>query len=327
MRMKRLVYLFLFAGLTACEKSDEFQEPSLQAITVTPIKMETTEVLTDISFGSDKVGYICGSMGTLLKTSDGGKSWSKIKTDITPSLNCIQALDDKNVYTARNELYHTKDGGTTWETAGLENVGSGIFDLHFVSQNTGFIAKNGVMKSSDAGKTWTLKFDAGADMEYYALNYNQLQFLDSNVGFCAGGKTYDGNSVGNLVKTTDGGETWTSLKMQMSQITNFRFLDANTGFVFNFNQELWKTTDGGKNWTKVSSAVPEKYPDSYFVNASKIILRTSTSVYHSVDGGVTWEKDYTLTANDGLLTNMKFVDSRTGYVVGNNGFLAKVTLN
>ena len=164
-------------------------------------------------------------------------------------------------------------------------------------------------------------------MEYYALNYNQLQFLDTNIGFCAGGKTYDGSSVGNLVKTTDGGETWTSLKMQMSQITNFRFLDANTGFVFNFNQELWKTTDGGKIWTKVSSAVPEKYPDTYFVNASKIIMRTSSSIYHSVDGGVTWEKDYTLTDATGQLTNMKFVNSRTGYVVGNNGFLAKITLN
>ena len=58
-------------------------------------------------------------------------------------------------------------------------------------------------------------------------------------------KTYDGNTVGNMVKTTNGGETWTSLKMKMSQITAFHFLDANNGFVFNFNQELWKTTDGG----------------------------------------------------------------------------------
>ena len=324
--MKRLFYLLLLVGLVACEEN-EVQEPTLKTVTVTPVVTGNTETFTDISFGTNKVGYICGSMGTLLKSTDSGKTWTRIQSGIQPSLNCIQALDDKNVYTARNELYHTKDGGATWETAGLENVGSGIFDLHFVSQNTGFIAKNGVMKSTDAGKTWKLKFDAAADQDYYALNYNQLQFLDGDNGFCAGGKTYDGNSVGNLVKTTDGGETWTSLKMQMSQITDFHFLDANNGFVFNFNQELWKTTDGGKIWSKVSSAVPEKYPDTYFVNASKIIMRTSSSIYHSVDGGVTWEKDYTLTDTAGQLTNMKFVDSRTGYVVGNNGFLAKITLN
>lgn len=325
--MKQLFYLLLLSSLVACENEDEVQEPTLQTITVTPVKTESTETFTDISFGTSKVGYICGSMGTLLKTTDGGKTWTKVQSDIKTSLNCIQALDDKNVFTARNELYHTKDGGATWETAGLENVGLAIFDLYFTSPGTGFIAKNGVMKSTDSGKTWALKFDAAADEEYYALNYNQLQFLNANVGFCAGGKTYDGSTVGNMVKTTDGGETWTSLKMKMSQITAFHFLDANNGFVFNFNQELWKTANGGTTWTKVSSSIPEKYPDCYFANNSKIILRTSNAIYHSVDGGVTWEKDYILTDITGQLTNMKFTDSRTGYVIENNGFLAKITLN
>lgn len=325
--MKRVFYLLLLIALVACDKNDDVQEPALQTITVTPVTTGNSETFTDISFGNGKVGYICGTMGALLKTTDGGKTWTRIQSDIRPSLNCIQALDDKNVYTARNELYHTTNGGSTWETAGLENVGSGIFDLVFVNQTTGFIAKNGVMKSADAGKTWALKFDAGADVEYYALNYNQLQFLNASVGFCAGGKTYDGNTIGNMVKTTDGGETWTSLKMKMSQITAFHFLDASNGFVFNFNQEMWKTTDGGASWTKITSTVPGKYPDCYFVNATKIVLRTSNEIYHSVDGGITWIKDFTLTANDTQLTNMKFTGLKTGYVIGSNGFLAKITLN
>lgn len=325
--MKRLIYLLILIGLIACDKENEPVEPALQSVTVKPIKLQNTEVFTDLSFGTSKVGYICGSMGALVKTTDSGKTWTSIKSGIQPSLNCIQALDDKNVYMARNELYHSKDGGTTWETAGLENVGSGIFDIVFQNSTTGFIVKNGVMKTTDSGKTWTLKFDSGADQEYYALTYNKLQFLNGAVGFCAGGKTYDGSSVGNMVKTTDGGETWTSLKMKMSQITSFYFLDANVGFVFNFNQELWKTTDGGSSWTKVSSSIPDKYTDCYFVNAEKIVLRTSNRIYHSVDGGVTWTKDFELSAQDGLLTRMKFVDSNTGFIVGNNGYLAQITLN
>ena len=324
--MKHFLYLLLLIGLVACEKN-EVLEPTLKTVTVTPIVTGYTEVLTDVSFGTSKVGYVCGSMGTLLKTTDGGKTWTRIQSEIKPSLNCIYALDDKNVFTARNELYHTKDGGTTWETAGLENVGTGIFDLQFVNPNTGFIAKNGVMKSTDAGKTWALKFNSADDEDYYALNYNHLQFIDGNIGFSAGGRSYDGSSVGNMVKTTDGGETWTSLKMNMSQITDFHFLGANIGFVFNFNSELWKTTDGGISWTKVSSAVPDKYLDSYFVNAKKIVIRTFNSIYHSVDGGVTWEKDYTLNDTSGQLTNLKFVDSHNGYVLGNNGFLAKIRLD
>lgn len=325
--MKHLFYLLLIIGLISCEKENEVTEPTLQSVTVTPIKLSNNEVFTDLSFGNSKVGYICGAMGTLVKTTDGGKTWTGVKSGIQPSLNCIFALDEKNVLMARNELYYTKDGGTTWEIAGLENVGSGIFDISFLNSTTGFIAKNGVMKTTDSGKTWKLKFDPGADLEYYALTYNKLQFLNANIGFCAGGKTYDGSSVGNMVKTTDGGETWTSLKMKMSQITSFYFLDSNVGFVFNFNQELWKTNDGGVNWTKISSSIPDKYTDCYFVNAEKIVLRTSSHIYHSVDGGVTWTKDFELLSQDGQLTRMKFVDSHTGFVVGNNGYLAKILLD
>ena len=151
--MKRLVILFALVGLLACEKNDDvIEEPTLKTITVTPVKTDITEVFTDISFGTAKVGYLCGSMGTLMKTTDSGKNWTAIKSDIKPSLNCIVALDDKNVYTARNEIYHTTNGGTSWETAGLENIGSGIFDMHFLNQTTGFILKNGVMKSTDSGR-------------------------------------------------------------------------------------------------------------------------------------------------------------------------------
>lgn len=326
--MKRLLILFALVGLLACEKNDDvIEEPSLKTIAVTPIKTDVTEVFTDISFSSAKVGYLCGSMGTLMKTTDTGKNWTKIQSDIKPSLNCIEAIDDQNVYTARNELYHTKNGGTSWETAGLENIGSGIFDIHFLNKTTGLIVKNGVMKSTDSGKTWALKFDAGADEEYYALNYNRLQFVDSKVGFCAGGKTYDGNSVGNMVKTTDGGETWTSLKLKMSQITAFYFLDAQNGYVFNFNNELWKTANGGSTWTKVSSSVPDKYPDCYFVNPSKIVLRSYKAIYHSTDGGISWSKDYELPSAEGQLTKMSFIDSHNGFVLGNNGYLAQIKIN
>ena len=326
--MKQLLLLFALIGLMACEKNeDEIQIPTLKSISVTLIKTDITEVLTDISFGTSKVGYLCGSMGTLMKTTDGGKNWTAIKSDIKPSLNCIAALDDKNVYTARNEIYHTTNGGTSWETAGLENVGSGIFDIYFSDATTGYIVKNGVMKTTDSGKNWKLKFDAGADEEYYALNYNRLQFVDSKVGFCAGGKTYDGNSVGNMVKTTDGGETWTSLKLKMSQVTAFYFSDAQNGFLFNFNKELWKTEDGGNSWTKVSSSVPDSYPDCYFISKSKIVLRSYNAVYHSTDGGISWTKDYELSNSQLQLTRMKFINPNTGFLLGNNGFLALIKLD
>ncbi len=324
--MKQTIYFLLLLGLWACNQEDSTpKEPTLQSVTVTPVKINSSETFTDISFGTKNVGYICGTMGTLLKTVDGGATWTKVDSDIKPSLLCIQALDDKNVFTARNELYHTKDGGQSWETAGLENMGSSIFNLAFVNPSTGFLTKNGVMKSTDAGKTWAHKFDSGKDDVFYALSYNKIQFLNSSVGFCAGGKTHDGSSVGNMIKTLDGGETWVNLEMDMSQITAFHFIDPATGFVFNFNNEMWKTTDGGTTWSMVSNKVPDKYTDCHFINALKIVLRTSDGIYHSTDGGLNWQKDYT-TAENTQLTNMTFTDTYNGFVIGQSGFMARVRL-
>lgn len=323
--MKRIIYCLVFLSLVACKKEDNSPtEPMLQKVTVTPIKTGSNEILEDISFGSGKVGYICGAYGNLLKTTDGGMTWNTIKSDIKPSLNCIQAIDDRNVFTARNDLYHSQDGGTTWKTLGLGSD-DGVYDIKFTNASKGYLMKVLILKTTDSGKTWTVNYNPMAVDIIPGIHYNQLQFLNDSIGFCAGGRTYSGSSVGNIHKTINGGKTWINLKMKMSEITSFHFLDANTGFAFNFKNELWKTLDGGVSWKLVSDQIPDEYPSCYFVSPLKIILRARNGIYHSVDGGLNWLKDFEI--NPGIyLTNMKFVNLRTGFVVGRDGFLAKIEL-
>lgn len=325
--MKKLFYLLVLIGLASCEE-DTVEQPSttLEKVTVTPIKVNSSATFTDFAFGSSQTGYICGEMGTLFKTTDSGKNWSSVQTGISPSLNCIAAISENNIFMARNELYHTTNGGANWASAGLDNIGSGIFDIKFLNANVGFIAKNGIMKTIDGGTTWELVYDSANDPDYYALVFRKIEFVNNQIGYSCGGKTYDGSSVGTMVKTTDGGETWINLKMDMSQITSFHFLDQNRGFVFNFAREMWKTDDGGKNWIKVSSEVPDSYVDCYFVDADNIVLKTSESIYHSTDGGKSWEKDYT-TPESTYLSRMRFVSKTKGFVVGNNGLVASIEID
>lgn len=323
--MKSFIYYLFILILIACKKEvPPPLEPILQNVTVTPIKTGSTEIFTDITFSAGKVGYICGTYGTILKTVDGGMSWISIKSDIKPSLNCILALDNRNVFTARNDLYHSQDGGATWETLGM-GTDDGIFDINFPSASTGYLMKLVILKSTDSGKTWTVIYNPMNEDIIPDLHYDQLQFLSESIGFCAGGKTNNGNSFGNIHKTIDGGKNWINLKMKMSDITAFHFMDANTGYVFNYKKELWKTLDGGISWELVSNQIPDEYPDCHFVSSLKIILRTQIGIYHSVDGGVKWHKDFEVNPGTNLI-KMKFVDQRTGFVVGRNGFLAKIEL-
>ncbi|HBL76319.1 MAG: hypothetical protein A2W90_08270 [Bacteroidetes bacterium GWF2_42_66] len=321
--MKTLLILIIALAVFACDKEDE--DFNFQSVSVSTIKVDTDKAFTDISFGSGQVGYACGEMGILFKTGDGGATWSSLKSGITPSLHCIDAFSDNQIFTARNELYRSGDGGANWTTAGLDDQGSGIFDIRFLSSQTGFIAKNGIMKTTDGGTTWTLVFDSSKDENYYAIVYNAIEFVNNNIGFCAGGKTHDGGSVGTIVKTKDGGNNWENLNMDMSQITAFHFMDENNGFVFNFDKEMWKTTDGGKNWTLVSSDIPDRYVNCYFIDSNKIVLKTPESIYHSLDGGKNWIKDYAV-PEGGYLTAMEFINSKLGFACGHNGLIAKIEI-
>lgn len=330
--MKRIIFATLLLGIFACQENENEYELKLETVKVTPVVTGSEQIFTDISFADSKNGYICGAMGTLLKTKDGGENWITLKTDIKPSLNCIQVLDENNIFTARNELYRSSNGGSTWQSSGLENIGSGIFDLWFKNASVGFIAKNGIMKTTDGGKTWVTKFDSGKDvdpgddLEYYALNYNHLQFVSDKVAYLAGGKTHDGATSGNMIKTIDGGETWKSLGLKTSQVTAFQFINEKTGFFFNFNKELHKTTDGGTTWTLVSNEIPDSYPDCRIFDEKKMILCTQQGIYHSLDGGVSWKKDYN-TTDDNALFRMKFINDRKGFAVGRNGSLVKIEVD
>ncbi len=326
MTKEQLIGIVIIISFLGCSKENEINNPKSLRISIKEISSSSSEILTDIAFGDSNTTYVCGAMGALLKSKNTGLNWSQIPTGLYQSLNCIQALNKQQVYMARNDLYYSPDGGETWQGHGLDNFGSQIHELLFLNSNVGYILKNGIMQTTNAGITWTHVFDSGSDNAYPALVYTEIQFIDSNTGYCAGGKSYDGVSIGNILKTTNGGENWYSLNFETSQITAFYFFDASIGYIFNFNKELWKTTNGGSSWSKVSSSVPYSYPDCYFLNTDTIILKTANEIIHTTDGGVSWVKDYTVSNQNIVLTRMKFFEKYKGYVIGHEGFIAKIAL-
>lgn len=69
--------------------------------------------LYDIRFADDRNGWIAGSNGTVLRTSDGGASWRRQTTGTTLPLFAVFPLDAKRVWTvgARGTILATSTGG------------------------------------------------------------------------------------------------------------------------------------------------------------------------------------------------------------------------
>ena len=110
--------------------------------------------------------------------------------------------------------------------------------------------------------------------------------------------------VGELLRTSDGGRTWMSLKAastderlfgRLSQMSpgQLRFLNSGTGF-FSSDKGIWKTMDGGNTWQSISRGA---FSDLHFrddKNGWMYFLidrgdRSYAQAHRTTDGGEIWK--------------------------------------
>ncbi len=83
------------------------------------------------------------------------------------------------------------------------------------------------------------------------VHWNTIYFVDRNVGYAVGGRTWD-DARGNasFAKTTDGGKTWVTKTIPDSRhfMIGLACLDAQQCWVAGTNQ-MFRTAAGGETWT------------------------------------------------------------------------------
>lgn len=176
----------------------------------------------DLDFVDEMNGWILGRKG-VLRTEDGGGTWKQVNEDKGVMGNAIDFLnlEDGWVVGKFGKVYHTLDGGITWEIVpalgNLEGLKGDdiptLTSVHFVDENHGWIAGYlnqmtlmeqhrwaVILHTSDGGLTWTHQVH-----EVEAL-LTAVRFADPLRGWSTGFNRNDGTSV--ILNTTDGGVTW-----------------------------------------------------------------------------------------------------------------------
>lgn len=213
--------------------------------------------LYNIYFVDENLGFITGGRATILKTEDGGKTWSRKRAmsgtpgrDGNPgrlraNLMGIQMISETTGFIAgsENTILKTTDGGETWigssERARVGETRNNLENIWFVSPTTGWVIGSfgTLLHTADGGETWE-KRDPGFDNNLFGIH-----FLDENTGWISG-------QEGLILHTTDGGATWNQQKNESyDDLHDITFVDAMVGWAVGGFNSVLHTTDGGKTWT------------------------------------------------------------------------------
>ena len=277
---------------------------------------------------------VTGDTDRLLKTSDGGETWSSFQTNYSgsPYWQSIEMLSSTNVFVGGYMVIgHTTNGGSNWSfynvytELGLDEY-IYIYGIQFLNSSTGFAVGRGglIIKTTDGGTTWVKQNWKNDASQVTDVDLRGLFFLDVNNGWAVGDN-------GVILQTTNGGSSWTKLpSFNTTPLNSVYFINSLTGYATGRGsyRHALKTTDGGTTWTSLSTLLPAGYPwDIQFIDSNNgyiagQIYNYTTSTYEgsilkTKDGGATWYPQKVDNANQ--FYDMVMVNSDDGWAVGDAG--------
>ncbi len=242
--------------------------------------------------------YAAAPASGILKTTDGGASWTRLGSAPTPeSFGLISlAIDSKGtVYAAGcpgDRVFKTTDGGASWSAINLrlDPFHGCLQSLAIDSQNPGtlYAGGPGIFKTTDGGSSWTqvnsssgisvLAIDPQNPETIYALGATAPTSFDVPAG---------------LLRSTDGGASWSSGPMprfrngQPLYILTLAVDPQTSGTLYAGGQgqdQIFKSTDGGVSWSDASFGLPPAPPPTagYDLVSSLVVSPQNPAVIYAL---------------------------------------------
>lgn len=284
--------------------------------------------------------YMGASGGGVWKTDDYGINWENISDGYfaSPSIGDIQVSQSNpeivyvgtgsdgirsNIISGKG-VYKSIDEGETWQPIGLEKTGQiGAVEIHPNKPNIVFVAaigqafmpnnERGIYRTLDGGQNWEQVYfhsdSIGAvDLEFHPSNpdiiYAALWRVKRKPWTIFSG----GYQAGGIIKSTDGGTTWTKLENGLPQgligKIDLAVSAADPDRLYALIEApentkeggLYRSNNQGESFELISNKKDLLDRPFYYCNVeadptnADIIYSMATRYLKSIDAGETWEK-------------------------------------
>ncbi len=324
--------------------------------------------LKDVHFVNAQVGYAVGESnkplwygansryrGSILRTTDGGRTWEEMYT-LPPKaleLRAMRAIHMISEYEGwavgdLGRILHTVDGFQTWD---LQRSGHDKpqFDV-FISPDGryGWIGTSPnaghLLRTTDGGRTWIAGMGNPAP---WGASTESMDWINVN-GRWYGYAVASVSGGGLFVRSFNGGVTWQRSRPDLApgiHVHQVDFVDANHGWVAANHGRIYYTTDGGTTWnyaqveanihvmdvqfldTQHGYAIGAQcpYPPNYWFQCTTSPDGTGKRINAKViflttsDGGRTWEVQQL--PGDSVPVGLYVLDPNHIWIVGERGMV------
>jgi photosystem II stability/assembly factor-like uncharacterized protein len=308
--------------------------------------------LRGVSAVSDTVAWASGANGTVLRTADGGASWTKLPVPDADKLDFrdVDAVSESTAWILSigdgpaSRIYQTTDAGAHWTLQFTNQDPKAFFDaMAFWDAHHGLAMSDSVngafvvLTTDDGGATWTRVAPEG--LPPALPNEGGFAGSGTNIAVQPGGRAWIGTGAAansRILLTTDGGRHWHIVDTPIASsasagIFSVAFRDPQHGLTVggDYRHEgdaidnAAATSDGGRSWTPVKGlggfrSVVASVPHS---KSSWITVGPQGADWSDDDG-----RNWTAIPGDGYHAFSFSPSGRVGWGVGEAGRVAALRL-
>ncbi len=307
----------------------------------------TDASLRGISGVSRELAWASGAKGTVLRTIDGGKTWTRLSVPGAEALDFrdIEAFDGSTALMMSagpgeaSQIYRTTDGGQHWRLLYRNRDAQGFFDaIAFRDRRNGLLVGDPVdgrlvvMRTTDGGKRW---HRVGA---VPMAEEGEGAFAASGTCLIVRGRHAwigtGGVRGARVYRSEDSGRTWTVSSAPMrhdepgSGVFSIAFVDDLHGIAVGGDYKkpserkgnVAVTSDGGRTWTTPRGS-PYGYRSAVIARPGLAISTGVTGTDISRDAGESW----TSAVGRGYHA-LSFAGAKTVFAVGDKGAIGRLEL-
>ena len=304
----------------------------------------TAQNLNGVHFVSAREGWIVGDLGTILHTTDAGKSWkAQVSNSTGYRLNAVAFTSPTNgiIVGSAGRVLRTQNGGTTWAALAVDtDNGRALNDVYFQDALRGWIVGNGglLLRTVNGGTVWTRVLPAPT-----AIDLERVSFPRYTLGGTPPADPYGEGwvvgAVGTILGTHDFGQTWRVYTpyvttdplfgvVRRSKVdaiavgSNNRVLNT----IASADSALWQIPSAPttfSNLTAVTWSTESLVPGSAWAVGKQTALVQAVVLYSS-NGGDSWTAQAlpgTAPLIGNSLEDVFFLDDHRGWAVGTQGLI------